>query len=58
MSPFIFLVLNIYPTVYLGDKINCLLPPITELLRWEPGVVFQKTAVLGGSCITICLRKR
>ena len=58
MPPFIFFVLNIYPKVYFGEKINCLLPPIAELLRWEPGVVFQETAVLGGSCITICLRKR
>ena len=57
MLPFIFFVLNIYPKVYL-KKNNCVLPPFAELLRWEPGVVFQETAVLGGSCITICLRKR
>ena len=40
MLPFIFL-LNIYPTVYLGE-INCLVPPIAELLRWEPGIVFKR----------------
>ena len=50
-------VLNIYPKVYLGEKINCLLPSIAELLRWEPGFVFQETAVLGGSCIAICVKK-
>ena len=57
-ATFYIVVLNIYPKVYLGEKINRVLPPIAELLRWEPGVVFQETAVLGGSCITICLRKR
>ena len=36
-------VLNVYPKVYLGEKINCLLPPIAELLRWEPRIVFQLT---------------
>ena len=43
MPPFILLLLNIYPKVYLGKK----LPPIAELLRWETGVVFQETAVFG-----------
>ena len=57
-ASFYTFVLNIYPKVYLDETINCVLPPIAELLRWEPGVVFQETAVLGGSCITICLRKR
>ena len=51
MPPFIF-VLNIFPKVYLGETINCVLPHIAELLRWEPGIVFQETTVWGGSCIT------
>ena len=46
MPPFIYFLLN-----------NCLLPPFAELLRWELGVVFQETAVLGGSCIMIYLGK-
>ena len=54
---FYFFFFNIYSKVYLDEKIYCLLPPIAELLRWEPGVVFQETAVLGSSCITICLKK-
>ena len=54
---YIFFVLNKNPKVYLGKKINCLFPPIAELLRGETGIVFQETAVLGGSCITICLKK-
>ena len=49
MPPFIFFVLNIYPKVFLVEKINCLLPPIAELLRWETGIVFQERAVFGGS---------
>ena len=53
-----FVVEYIFPKVYFGEKINYLLRPIAELLRWEPGVVFQETAILGGSCITICLKKR
>ena len=57
MPPFILFFL-IYNPRYIWVKINCLLPPIAELLRWESGVVFQETAVLGGSCIPICLRKR
>ena len=52
-ASFYIFVLNIYPKVYLGEKINCILPPIAELLWWEPGIVFQETAVLGGSCIKI-----
>ena len=48
MPPFMFM-LNIYPKVYMGENINCLLPPIVELLRWEPGIVFQETSVLGGN---------
>ena len=56
-ASFYFFVLNIYPKVCLGEKINCVLPPIAELLRWEPGIVFQETAVLGGSCITMSKKK-
>ena len=41
----LFFLLNIYPKLFLGEKIYCLLPPIAELLRWEPGIVFQETAV-------------
>ena len=54
----LFFVLNIYKTqgIFGRKNMNCLLPPIAELLRWEPGIVFQETTVLGGSSITICLK--
>ena len=41
-ASFYFFVLNIYSKVYLDEKINCLLLPIAELLRWEPGIVFHE----------------
>ena len=56
MLPSIILIYT--PKLYLGEQIHCLFPPIAELLRSEPGVIFQETAVLGGSCIKIiCLKK-
>ena len=58
MPPFILFVLNIYPKLFLGEKINCLLPPIAELLRWEPGIVSQETAVLGVSNHALRIKRK